>query len=64
MCFVGEWHGDTGDAAFMLQLQSDYQLERRIALPNWSDTAHELTIWQTRVSGTILLKPLPQIVGL
>ena len=52
VCFVGEWYGDTGDAAFMHQLQSDFTLKQRIALPNWSDTAHELSMWQRRESGT------------
>ncbi len=64
MCFVGEWYGDTGDAAFMLQLQSDYQLKHRIALPNWSDTAHELTIWQRWVSGTLYRKCCPRVLGM
>lgn len=51
VCFVGEWHGDTGDPAFMHGLQTGFELEHRIALPNWSDTAHELTIWRRQQPG-------------
>ena len=32
---MDEWHGDTGDLSFMHQLQLDYYLMSRIALPNW-----------------------------
>ncbi|CAK0783569.1 hypothetical protein CVIRNUC_006768 [Coccomyxa viridis] len=48
VCFVGEWCGDTGDPAFLHQLQSHFTLLERRALPNWSDTSHELTVWQKR----------------
>ena len=63
VCFVGEWHGDTGDAAFAHQLQSDFALKQRIALPNWSDTAHELTVWQRRESGILPWNRVP-VTGL
>ena len=46
VCFVGEWCGDTGDPAFLHQLQTHFTLLERRPLPNWSDTSHELTIWQ------------------
>ncbi|BDA49847.1 hypothetical protein COCOBI_14-4670 [Coccomyxa sp. Obi] len=46
VCVVGEWLGDTGDESFAAALLSDWSLIRRVALPNWTDTAHELTIWQ------------------
>lgn len=46
MCVVGEWLGDTADEAFAAALLRDWMLVRRVALPNWTDTAHELTIWQ------------------
>jgi len=42
---VGEWDGDTGDAAFERELQGAWTLQRSLALPNWSDTAHDLTVW-------------------
>ena len=46
MCVVGEWRGHTGDDALCRRLLRDFRLEKRVALPNWTDTAHELTIWR------------------
>ncbi|KAK9904746.1 hypothetical protein WJX75_001738 [Coccomyxa subellipsoidea] len=46
VCVVGEWLGDTGDESFAAALLADWTLIRRVPLPNWTDTAHELTIWQ------------------
>ena len=48
MCIVGEWRGHTGDDALTALLLRDFTLLRRVALPNWTDTAHELTIWHRR----------------
>lgn len=48
VCVVGEWDGDTAEASFTTQLQADFRLVQRQALPNWTDTAHELTIWERR----------------
>ena len=45
---VGEWLGDTATPAFEEELHRAWQLQDRIALPNWSDTAHDLTIWRRR----------------
>ena len=45
---VGEWDGDTAEATFTAQLQAEFRLVQRHALPNWTDTAHELTIWERR----------------
>ena len=45
---VGEWDGDTAEPSFTAQLEADFRLVRRCALPNWSDTAHELTVWERR----------------
>lgn len=45
---VGEWDGDTAEPTFTAQLQADFRLVQRHALPNWTDTAHELTIWERR----------------
>ena len=42
---VGEWDGDTGTADFTSSLLQNFKLQKRVALPNWSDTAHELTVW-------------------
>ena len=48
MCVVGEWAGDTGDAAFTAALLAGFALAQRVPLPNWSDTAHELTVWERK----------------
>lgn len=48
VCVVGEWDGDTAEATFTAQLQADFRLVQRHALPNWTDTAHELTVWERR----------------
>lgn len=46
VCVAGEWNGDTGDAELEAQLRGSFRLTHRLALPNWTDTVHELTIWQ------------------
>lgn len=46
VCVVGEWSGDTGDVELESQLRGSFHLTRRLPLPNWTDTVHELTIWQ------------------
>ena len=50
---VGEWDGNTGDALLARELRESWILARRVSLPQWGDTAHELTIWRrkTRASG-------------
>ena len=48
MCLVGEFDGDTAEPAFTAQLLADFRLVQRCALPNWTDTAHELTVWERR----------------
>jgi hypothetical protein len=45
---IGEWCGDTADEAFAAVLLSDWRLVRRVPLPNWTDTAHELSVWERR----------------
>jgi len=52
VCVVGEWQGDTGDDSFAAALLADWRLIRRVGLPNWTDTAHELAIWQRRAHAT------------
>ena len=52
MCVVGEWFGDTGDEAFTWQLLDSFCLVQRVPLPNWTDSAHELTVWERRVAGS------------
>ena len=46
---VGEWLGDTGSPAFEQALARDWQLEERLPLPCWGDTADDLTVWRRRV---------------
>ena len=48
VCVVGEWDGDTAEPNFTAQLLAGFRLADRCALPNWSDTAHELTVWERR----------------
>ena len=48
MCVIGEWWGDTGTPAFTAALCNDFLLTQRLPLPNWSDTAHELTVWERK----------------
>ena len=48
MCVVGEWDGDTAEPAFTAQLLAGFRLVDRCALPNWTDSAHELTVWERR----------------
>ena len=50
VCMVGEWRGDTGDVMLEAQLLSSFQLMRRVPLPNWTDTVHELTVWERTLS--------------
>lgn len=50
---VGEWGGDTGSSAFTAALQGGWRLTERIALPNWPDSAHELTVWERGTSPTL-----------
>jgi len=50
VCVVGEWDGDTAEPAFTAQLLAGFQLVDRCALPNWTDTAHELTVWERRAA--------------
>ena len=49
VCHIGEAPGgDTGGAAFYGALRARFRLAQRLPLPNWSDTAHELTVWERR----------------
>lgn len=46
--YVGEWFGDTGTSEFQVQLNKTCLLVKRVALPNWSNTSYELTVWKVR----------------
>eukprot|EP00892_Ulva_mutabilis_P004997 jgi/Ulvmu1/286/UM001_0290.1 len=48
VALVGEWDGDTGTHDFSEVLLMGWTLQEAIPLPNWSDTAHDLTIWRRR----------------
>ena len=48
MCHLGEWRGHTGDGALTATLLRDFTLVQRVDVPNWTDTAHELTVWRRR----------------
>lgn len=48
VALVGEWDGDTGSQGFTEALLLGWTLQEAIILPNWSDTAHDLTIWRRR----------------
>ena len=51
VCYVGEAPGgDTGGAAFHGALRARFRLAQRLPLPNWPDTAHDLTIWERRAA--------------
>ena len=48
LALVGEWDGNTADGAFARLLTKHFYLARRAALPQWGDTAHELTVWKRK----------------
>ena len=48
LALVGEWDGNTADGAFVRLLTKHFSLTRRVALPQWGDTAHELTVWERK----------------
>lgn len=48
VALVGEWDGDTGRPEFTRALLRGWSLQEAIPLPNWSDTAHDLTLWTRR----------------
>ncbi|RHZ22834.1 hypothetical protein DYB37_004189 [Aphanomyces astaci] len=45
---VGEWYGDTGDRQFECDVMKAFALTSRVPLPNWGDTAFELTVWERK----------------
>lgn len=51
VAIVGEWDGDTGTSAFVEHLCSHWRLRKVVQLPNWTDSAHDLTIWQRAEPG-------------
>lgn len=53
VCVIGEWDGDTGSASFTRALQKEWRLLERVVLPNWTDSGHELTIWDRLPNGRV-----------
>ena len=51
---VGEWRGDTGDHHFESELAANWELQTRLPLPNWGDTAEDLTVWKRRKARLLL----------
>ncbi|CAK4493626.1 unnamed protein product [Aphanomyces euteiches] len=45
---VGEWHGATGDRQFECDVMKSFNLKERVDLPNWGDSAYELTVWERK----------------
>ncbi|RLN45013.1 hypothetical protein BBJ29_003916 [Phytophthora kernoviae] len=45
---VGEWQGDTGDQRFESELQRRFVLEQEVQLPNWGNSAYNLTVWRRK----------------
>ncbi|OQR84505.1 hypothetical protein ACHHYP_13300 [Achlya hypogyna] len=54
LVYVGEWYGETGDRQFECDVMKSFKLVQRVALPNWTDTAHELTIWDRKATSSEL----------
>jgi len=48
--------GDTGDASFTSAILEGFDLVQRVQLPNWSDTAHELTVWDRKHKANMGMK--------
>ena len=48
VCILGEWRGHTGDDDLAALLLRDFTLVQSVDVPNWTDTAHELTVWRRR----------------
>ncbi|KDO28971.1 hypothetical protein SPRG_20076 [Saprolegnia parasitica CBS 223.65] len=51
---IGEWYGETGDRQFECDVMKHFTLLQRIALPNYTDTAHEVTIWDRKATSSEL----------
>jgi hypothetical protein len=48
---VGEYRGDTGTRPFERLLETVFDCQQEVLLPNWGDTAYALTIWRRRAEG-------------
>ena len=45
---IGEWQGSTAGSRFVRRLSKRFQFEKTIALPQLSDSVHEVSIWKRR----------------
>jgi hypothetical protein len=59
LALVGEWDGNTADGAFARLLTKHFYLARRAALPQWGDTAHELTVWKRKTGNRAVDVAIP-----
>eukprot|EP00966_Prymnesium_polylepis_P195970 4541780-Prymnesium_polylepis.1 len=57
---IGEWAGDTAEPSFEAELAQNWALKRRMPLPNWGDTAEDLTVWVRRGSAMTAAPRLPK----
>lgn len=48
VALVGEWNGTTATQNFEVALHKSFDLYKRCTLPNWPNTANDLTIWQRK----------------
>ncbi len=46
LIMLQEWDGDTADVPFASEILREFDLLRTVALPQWTDTAHDLTLWR------------------
>jgi hypothetical protein len=56
---IGEWQGDTGNRRFENQLIAGFSLVKSLSLPNWGNTAYQLTIWERKHASKRLDNALP-----
>lgn len=50
---VGEWDGTTGSTAFQDALMGSFVVVERVGLPNWGNTAYDLTVWRRISPNTV-----------
>ena len=60
VAIIGEWDGDTGTFEFAQALWRGWVLDNVVALPNWTDTAHDLTVWRRRDSRDVRVRAIDE----
>ncbi|GMH36604.1 hypothetical protein BSKO_04477 [Bryopsis sp. KO-2023] len=48
---VGEWEAETGNRKFEAELVNSFQLLKKVPLPNWGNTAYQMTVWGRKPTG-------------